>query len=702
MSENEKVDINKHEVDIDILKKQNVNDLLSIKELYKKCKELEEKISQIKYIDTTINNRLQKEYKNFKKEYEELKKVIIDENVQVSLLDNIKNINSDLQDMNTVINEINLKYQDDINNINTQIETKITEIENEKTDKFVTDNMQSQINNLVLAGDGTQNLEVVQARGNFSVMNDRLNSFDKKMYDILDEQKTNVTLTPTNGKRLSVTGVVEDSGGWVVIEVDVSANEIYYLNIYAYKNSNPYLAFYDTNGEVMNLLKGTNSDGWNLLENIKIVIPLNCTKIILSTAKSDAYLVKAELTKIDSYQVKNLNKALEDIENLNNAIEDKFEVVNLSWNAGKMYNRNNATMESLSNCQCASIDVSKGETYNIKTTGYGQANPYIITNANGSKISAYPDMLIPANTTYDITVTIPDGGAKLLINNRTNVTSIGVVSKKTGVLPIGVGKIIEDVTNINKEIEFYRKNYEEAIITEQLKNDFAWKDFDKIYVTFTFDDSNSDISDIETLFESKGVPCCYATVPSRLYNSTKSGETVKEVLVRAEANGGEVLAHWQEPLTSSSTEEDYFNVYVGAKKSLTEAGFTVNGLIVSGGTNYQTQDWVKGVRYARPYYKYSDLVGQSQKITQFNHPRKFITTNDATNKGFIDNAIKEGNQWLSFASHGANDNVTIDLLSSLLDYIATKPNVEIVNFKYLYDMFGTTKLEKRLTALEGK
>ena len=53
--ENNKVDINKHEIDIDTLKKQNVNDLLSIKELYKKIEELGEKISQIKYIDTALS-----------------------------------------------------------------------------------------------------------------------------------------------------------------------------------------------------------------------------------------------------------------------------------------------------------------------------------------------------------------------------------------------------------------------------------------------------------------------------------------------------------------------------------------------------------------------------------------------------------------------------------------------------------------------
>ena len=42
------IDINKHEVDIDTLFKQNENDLVSIKELYKKLKDLEKKISQIK------------------------------------------------------------------------------------------------------------------------------------------------------------------------------------------------------------------------------------------------------------------------------------------------------------------------------------------------------------------------------------------------------------------------------------------------------------------------------------------------------------------------------------------------------------------------------------------------------------------------------------------------------------------------------
>ena len=86
---------NKMQVDIDTLKKQNVNDLLSIKELYKRIEDIGEKTSQIKYIDNTI-------VKKIKKEYEKLKKIILDENVQIKLTNEIQSINSQ---MNNITNK---------------------------------------------------------------------------------------------------------------------------------------------------------------------------------------------------------------------------------------------------------------------------------------------------------------------------------------------------------------------------------------------------------------------------------------------------------------------------------------------------------------------------------------------------------------------------------------------------------------------
>ena len=61
-------DINSQQVDIENLFKQNELDLCSIKELYRKIEELENKIEQIKYIDTKLVDKLKKDYEKFKSE----------------------------------------------------------------------------------------------------------------------------------------------------------------------------------------------------------------------------------------------------------------------------------------------------------------------------------------------------------------------------------------------------------------------------------------------------------------------------------------------------------------------------------------------------------------------------------------------------------------------------------------------------------
>ena len=60
------IENNKMQVDIDNLFKQNVNDLCSIKELYRKLKEVEEKITQIEYINKVLNVKLRKEIESLK------------------------------------------------------------------------------------------------------------------------------------------------------------------------------------------------------------------------------------------------------------------------------------------------------------------------------------------------------------------------------------------------------------------------------------------------------------------------------------------------------------------------------------------------------------------------------------------------------------------------------------------------------------
>ena len=113
-NDNDKININKHEVDIETLKKQNVNDLLSIKELYRKIEKIGEKISEIKYIDTKLTDKL-------KKDYENLKKLILDEINQIQIINSINEINTSINKINNDINELS-SQMDTIANKGTTVE----------------------------------------------------------------------------------------------------------------------------------------------------------------------------------------------------------------------------------------------------------------------------------------------------------------------------------------------------------------------------------------------------------------------------------------------------------------------------------------------------------------------------------------------------------------------------------------------------
>ena len=127
---------NKIQVDIENLFKQNVNDLSAIKELYRKLKEVEEKISQIKYIDSTLAYKL-------KKEYEKLKRIILDENAQATLSNEIETVKTKLTNDIKLINSqldnktskeetenLQVKLNNDIESINSQLDTNTSKITN--------------------------------------------------------------------------------------------------------------------------------------------------------------------------------------------------------------------------------------------------------------------------------------------------------------------------------------------------------------------------------------------------------------------------------------------------------------------------------------------------------------------------------------------------------------------------------------------
>ena len=432
---------------------------------------------------------------------------------------------------------------------------------------------------------------------------------------------------------------------------------------------------------------------WTLYKDIEVTIPSGYKYLLISTA--DKYIGHSIIKKENEY----LNKRAEEVntELLKNIQELKdnttvysYSVYTPAWVDGKYFNSDQKIVNTMDGWSCVELSVNIGDSFKISGHTNQWVPLYCLVDKD-NEIIQINERTSQLTELFNEVVTVKNDNCKLYVNSRLNCTTI---MKNDGL----ISKSQDEVLTLQAENKALKKK----IIEEQIKNDFTWKEFDKIYVTFTFDDTLEDISDIVSLFKSKGVPVCLATVYMRLGITTNSGKTALEVCKECEENGGEILSHHTLPLTSTRTDDDYNEVIVNSYFELTKKGLNIDGIITTGGTDDNGNDWHTGdfnkcVELMRPYYKYSDLYGCDTGVTQYFHQRKFLTTDDAVNKGFIDSAISQGNQWLSLASHGVNDNVTVELLTSLLDYIATKDNVEIVTFRYLHNKFGTTKLEKSVT-----
>ena len=210
---------NKMQVDIDTLKKQNVNDLLSIKELYKRIEEVGEKTTQIKYIDNILVKKL-------KKEYEKLKKIILDENIQVKL--------------NNDIETINVKLNNDIETINSQMDT----IENDFS--TLTKSLRKRYSNEL---DDTKRLQEYISQGGNLVLQGYFEisspiTFPNKSLTLFSNQKQGATIK----------AIAEFES--MFISSDTAIKDVSIVNIEL-----------NGNKKVNNLIEVRSGQGWNIKHN---------------------------------------------------------------------------------------------------------------------------------------------------------------------------------------------------------------------------------------------------------------------------------------------------------------------------------------------------------------------------------------------------------------------------------------------------
>ena len=280
-------DINSQQIDIENLFKQNANDLSSIKELYRKLKDLEEKITQIKYIDSKLADKL-------KKEYESLKKVILNENIQIQLTNDINEINSSIN-----------KTNNDINEVSSQLEHKAKqsdlEVERARIDSFTR----------LSEGSTTGDAELIDARiGSDGVNYNNLGSAIRTQLNNINNNIENIigcdieyNYSYTEGGYINNTnGDVVTYDNWKYTDFIVIDNNIKSLKVSTtLKGSYSYNAFYDENKNFISNFK---------VDSSIVDIPTNA-KYCRVSVTSDAY---TKITNI--FETLNEKCTLEDVKEL--------------------------------------------------------------------------------------------------------------------------------------------------------------------------------------------------------------------------------------------------------------------------------------------------------------------------------------------------------------------------------------------------
>ncbi|MBR0277070.1 MAG: polysaccharide deacetylase family protein, partial [Clostridia bacterium] len=217
-------------------------------------------------------------------------------------------------------------------------------------------------------------------------------------------------------------------------------------------------------------------------------------------------------------------------------------------------------------------------------------------------------------------------------------------------------------------------------------NKFTWKPYDKGYMTIVYDDNNDNLEGMFNVTTKEyGFPIC-AAVPTKYIDRNPIS-----LLEEIQASGGEILSHTaSHPQLNFGTpwttvEEEFKKSY----DILTERGFNVNGIILSGGTNSDTS-----TAYGRAiepitakYYKYSDRYGVSP---QFNKPRDSFSGMSAQQiKNIIDRMIRN-KDWIVIYAHNFSE-FPEAIMREVFDYAKQKQDegvFDIVTYKYIYQNFA--------------
>lgn len=439
------IDINKVQQNIKELQDQNAIDFQQWKKLGQDIEKLKE---SIKTTDKHYNLLMKK----IEADYESLKKIIIDENVQLQL-------NNKIEENKTEINKkVSIKtFENEVNNINSHLDNKANKNEVIKRG-YGTLNDFDEDTRRVIQGLGDGEINAVLGDGNVAYNNlnaDIRNIIKDIQLTVFDYKEMNLELQNSvviNGK-YTKTG---ESDSYRSVIVNCNQGELYAISGCAYNIYTSLISYFKDDTYVSSVLNGTlsaDSPHYNstVYKDIKIQIPTGVNKmVVLGIIDLQLPIVKKLNNSIPK---KNGNEINELIDNTRfyDSVDGLLSTGFIGVGSGEI------SLDKGSQYRTLTIDCSEGDVFRVSGCAYNTYTSFItLTSGIEYRQHLYQGTLQANSSIYNserfnnIIITIPSGVNKIHIFGIDGV-ALPVAEKLVN------GKIREKFDNINEEIKFISK-----------------------------------------------------------------------------------------------------------------------------------------------------------------------------------------------------------------------------------------------------
>lgn len=608
-----------------------------------------------------------------------------------------------------------------INSVSEQLETnardlnnKIKEVSEKGTtvdviEKATKKEVERQIN------DGTMALLTIEDKSltNEKIKNKSIN------FDLLDEDIQQKTKQLTiigedieyNAGFVKYNGQIDQVGSYAYKKIPMITGETLYITTNCYGGNGALAVFMDKNDRFISNYKRVSEVGGKNYIDEPIIAPSNTSYVLIGTGNRTNYPITIKkYSFIDVLDMKvnlgDMKVNLDEINNVTNNLKTtslKEIYSDIEYNKG--FVKYDGRIDQVGNYAYKKIPMLVGETLYITTNCFGGNGALaVFIDKNNRFISYYKRVSEVGGKNYvDEPIVAPNNTSYALIGTG-NKDTYPITIKKYNDVFLTYEEFLSLKNNCITQEKYdevlYEKNQvEERLISVDNLINFAWKTFDKGYVTVVIDDGRHDLCEILQVFKDYNAPLSCALISNNLNSLQDDGRKLIDVALDIQSNGGEILSHSTSSsvFTETTTEEEANKRLRNSKKILADNGLIVNGFVKPGGTG-ALATLGKFEHLVKKYYRYGYSAGNSEPYSKGRY-----TLNDTLDvlKSKVDFA-KNYKARIIFYGHALDDDIDKDKLKALLQYINDNDGVEIVTTKYLYDTFATTTLENRILALENK